>query len=103
MFARSGPAQLLPSGHRGVPTYLRSSRGSFPSVGDLTCRSPRVHIYGACVNQARPLSHSSHRDNGALSHLNRGIDGVFEIVRVVGCGLVSIAEVHAIVARAYLA
>src|SRR5262249_20767873 len=35
--------------------------------------------------------------------LNRGIDGVFEIVRVVGRGLVSIAEVHAIVTRAYLA
>jgi hypothetical protein len=33
-------------------------------------------------------------------HLNRGIDGVFEIVRVVSRGLVSIAEVHAIVARA---
>jgi len=28
------------------------------------------------------------------SHLNRGVDGVFEIVRVVGRGLVSIAEVH---------
>jgi hypothetical protein len=36
-------------------------------------------------------------------HLNRGVNGVFEIVRVVGRGLVSIAKVHAIVARAYLA
>jgi hypothetical protein len=34
-------------------------------------------------------------------HLNRSIDGVFEIVRVVGRGLISIAEVHAIVARAH--
>src|SRR5262249_10424488 len=36
-------------------------------------------------------------------HLNRGIYGVFEIVRVVGRGFVSIAEVHAIVAGAKLA
>src|SRR5262249_29256880 len=36
-------------------------------------------------------------------HLKRGIDGVFEIVRVVGRGLVSIAEVHAIISRAHLA
>src|SRR5262249_49085219 len=34
---------------------------------------------------------------------NRGVDGVFEIVRIVGRGLVSIAEVHAIVAGAQLA
>src|SRR5215510_15913581 len=36
-------------------------------------------------------------------HLSRGIDCVFEIVRVIGRGLVSIAEVHAILARAHLA
>src|SRR5262245_33663940 len=36
-------------------------------------------------------------------HLNRGVDGVFEIVRIVGRGLVSIAEVHAIVAGAQVA
>src|SRR5215471_10115997 len=36
-------------------------------------------------------------------HLNRGVDGVFETVRVVRRHLVSIAEVHAIVARAHLA
>src|SRR5262249_40679123 len=36
-------------------------------------------------------------------HLNRGIDGIFEIVGVVGPGLVSIAEGHAIVAGAHLA
>ena len=36
-------------------------------------------------------------------HPNRGIDCVFETVGVVGRGLVSIAEVHAIVARAHLA
>jgi hypothetical protein len=36
-------------------------------------------------------------------HPNRGIDRVFETVGVVGRGLVSIAEVHAIFARAHLA
>jgi hypothetical protein len=36
-------------------------------------------------------------------HLNRGFDGIFEIVRVVSRGFVSIAEVHAIRARAHLA
>ena len=36
-------------------------------------------------------------------HPNRGIDRVFETAGVVGRGLVSIAEVHAIVARAHLA
>src|SRR5262249_12630710 len=36
-------------------------------------------------------------------HLNRGVDGVFKTVRVVRRHLVSIAEVHAIVARAHLA
>ena len=36
-------------------------------------------------------------------HLDRGFDGIFEIIRVVGRHLISIAEVHAIVARAKLA
>jgi hypothetical protein len=35
--------------------------------------------------------------------LNHSIDGIFEIIRVVRRHLVSIAEVHAIVARAHLA
>src|SRR5262249_4699989 len=39
--------------------------------------------------------------NSPTRHLNRSIDGVFEIVRVVGRGLVSIAEVHAIIAGAH--
>jgi hypothetical protein len=38
-----------------------------------------------------------------MGHRNHGINGVFEIARVVGRGLVSIAEVHAVVARAHLA
>jgi hypothetical protein len=36
-------------------------------------------------------------------HLDRGFDGIFKIVRVVGRGLVSFAEVHAIIARAHAA
>src|SRR5262245_24487169 len=43
------------------------------------------------------------RKSSLTGHLNRGVDGVFEVVRVVGRGLVSIAEVHAIVAGAKLA
>jgi len=43
------------------------------------------------------------RHNSPPGHLNPGIDGIFEIVRVVGRNLGSITEVHAIVARAYLA
>src|SRR6516165_10155264 len=40
---------------------------------------------------------------GIKGHLNCGIDGVFEVVRVIGRSLISIAEVHAIVAGAKLA
>src|SRR5262249_28175050 len=36
-------------------------------------------------------------------HLNRGIDGVFEILRVVGRALVSVAAAHAKVAGAHFA
>jgi hypothetical protein len=41
--------------------------------------------------------------SAVTGHLNCGIDGVFEIVRVIGRLLVSIAEVHAIAAGAQLA
>jgi hypothetical protein len=44
-----------------------------------------------------------HNACSLTGHLNRSIDGVFEIVRVIGRRLVSIAEVHAVVARAHLA
>src|SRR5262245_63892342 len=37
-----------------------------------------------------------------MGHLDRGTDGVFEIIRVVGCGLISLADVHAIIAGAHL-
>ena len=54
-----------------------------------------------CQGKHRLVTPSSQRS--PTGHLNRGIDGVFEIVRIVGRGLVSIAEVHAIVAGAQLA
>src|SRR5215471_1249306 len=81
----------------GFRSY-RSRLGSPASIGPRTRVRPSSDF-----GLVRPLSPSSHRDNGALSHLNRGIDGVFELVRVVGRGLVCIAEVHAIVAGAQLA
>jgi hypothetical protein len=37
------------------------------------------------------------------SHLNRGVDSLFKTFRVVGRGLVSVAEVHAKLARVQLA
>src|SRR5262249_1011854 len=50
-----------------------------------------------------PLLTPGAAQRSPTGHLSRGIDGVFEIVRVIGRGLVSIAEVHAILARAHLA
>ena len=47
-------------------------------------KAPNASSRGWCSSQ-RSLT----------GHLDRSIDGVFEIVRVVGRGLVSIAEVHA--------
>ena len=74
---------------------LQSSRGerdrragSSITLSSGDTRSPASSLYGAARN--------------ARGHLNRSIDGVFEIVRVVGRDLVSIAEVHAIVAGAHL-
>jgi hypothetical protein len=42
-------------------------------------------------------------DTAGTGHLNHGFDGIFETVRVVSRGFVSIAEVHSIGARAHLA
>jgi hypothetical protein len=92
-------ASLSPSGTFRTASWLRRTCPRRPSCRARSCcrKPPRLG------SESGRLSHSSHHDDGALSHLNRGIDGVFEIVRVAGRGLVSIAEVHAIVARAYLA
>jgi len=49
----------------------------------------------------RSWAYLRHNARALTGHLNRGIDGVFEIVCVTGRRLVSIAEVHAIIARAH--
>src|SRR5262249_28874440 len=56
-----------------------------------------------CQGKHRLVTPGCSSQRSPTGHLNRGIDGVFEIVRVIGRGLVSIAEVHAIVAGAQLA
>src|SRR5262245_2452254 len=81
-----------------TPAAFRDSRAF-----DWQMLHGECFLGGTMIVLSGPLSRSSHRDNGALSHLNRCIDGVLEIVRVIGRRLVSIAEVHAIVAGAYLA
>jgi hypothetical protein len=63
--------------------------GSSITLSSGDTRSPASSLYGATRN--------------ARGHLNRSIDGIFEIVRVVSSRFVSIAEVHAIRARAHLA
>jgi hypothetical protein len=55
------------------------------------------------VTSHRLLVRSGGVQGSLTGHLNRAVDRVFEAVRVVGRGLVSIAEVHAIIAGAHLA
>jgi hypothetical protein len=65
--------------------------------------SATCSIIGLSSGDARSLfqlSKAQHLQRSPTGHLNRGIDGVFEIVGVVSRGLVSIAEIYAIVARA---
>ena len=59
-----------------------------------------VITLSAADARSRPNSVRCSSQLSLTGHLNRGIDGVFEIVRVVSRGLVSIAEVHAIVTGA---
>ena len=73
-------------------SVLPQSKALFPFCGRASSHALAISISPFLV--ALPLS-----DTG---HLNRGVDSVFEIVRIVGHGLVSIAAVHAIIARAYL-
>jgi hypothetical protein len=47
-----------------------------------------------------PPRHGGGLQRSLMGHLKRSIDGVFEIVRAVRRSFVSIAEVHAIFARA---
>src|SRR5262245_25397177 len=78
---------------RTVWHELELSRGGRDRLGNHI-KFRRCHL---------PTLYAAALQRSLTGHLNRGIDGVFEIVRVVGRGLVSIAEVHAIIARAHLA
>jgi hypothetical protein len=66
---------------------------ALPPVRDLLLCAKLLFIAAKRSSSQRSLT----------GHLNRGFDGVFETVCVVGRGLVSVAEVHAIGTRAYLA
>ena len=56
-----------------------------------------------CAKDLFVAARRSSSQRSPTSHLTRRIDGIFEIVRVVGRNLASIAVVHAIIARAQLA
>jgi hypothetical protein len=79
------------------------------AVGDLLFCAKHLFVAARTVWHRRQSSRGERDRVGCSSqcsltgHLNRGVDGVFEIARVVGRGFVSIAEVHAIVAGAQLA
>jgi hypothetical protein len=96
------------SKHSGEWTFFwltdnyRHSICTLSPAGLVALRQTFVHRcqnHGLCDR----LGFGSGVGNSRTGHLNRGFDGIFEIVRVVGRGLVSIAEVHAIGARAHLA
>src|SRR5262249_23339456 len=76
--------------------YGMALRRLHRSPFDCFCSKERIWISPA--NSVRCSSQRS-----LTGDLNRGIDGVFEILRVVGRGLVSVAAAHAIVAGAHLA
>ena len=67
----------------------------------VTLRQTFVRRFYKCICRSHHVG-AAHTPS-LTGHLNRGVDRVLEIVRVVGRGLVSIPEVHAIVARAHLA
>jgi hypothetical protein len=70
-----------------------------PRAGFVILRQTFVHgcqNHGLCDQLRFGFGVSTSR----LRPSQRGIDGFYEIVRVISRGLVSIAEVHAIVARA---
>jgi hypothetical protein len=82
----------LPSGD-----LLLCAKHLFVAAGTMSCSHHAVSATGL-----DPIGLPIASNRSLTGHLNRGIDGVFKIVRVVGGGLVSIAEVHAIRARAHL-
>src|SRR6516225_7433797 len=91
--ARQACAVANQNGRRTGPAAVQLLLVALSPVRDLLFCAKHLFIAARRSSSQRSLT----------GHLNRGTDGVFEIVRVVGRGLVSIAEVHAIVARAHLA
>jgi hypothetical protein len=75
--------------------------------GDLLLCAKHLFVAARTVWHRRQSSRGERNRVGCSSqfsltgHRNRGINGVIEIVPVVGRGLVSIAKVHAIIARAH--
>src|SRR6516225_4693331 len=89
--------------HRTSP-YARCRSPSRPqSALIVIVAPPRSGDLLLCAKLLFIAAKRSSSQRSFTGHLDRGTDGVFEIVRVVGRGLISIAEVHAIVARAHLA
>ena len=94
---------------RRTPVGLLRFLVALSRVRDLLLRAKHLFVAARTVRHRRQLSRGERDRVGCSSqcsltgHLNRSIDGVFEIVRVIGRRLVSIAEVHAVVARAHLA
>src|SRR5262249_21604461 len=83
---------------------LRPQGPHYRPARTTTCRSVfSPFIERACGGRPPAYSIRCRRVSSLTGHLDRGIDGVFEIVRVIGRRLVSIAEVHAIIAGAHLA
>ena len=76
------------AGNDEMDRYFQRSDTLTLSAGDATSRPT---LYGAA------------QQCSLTRHVNCSIDGVFQVVRVVGRGLASIAEVHAIVAGTHLA
>jgi hypothetical protein len=84
-------------------TFVRR-RQNCGAMGRQSSRGERDRLgLGRLGNRLKCRSCQDRVFRSLAGHHNRGIDGVFEIVRVVGRALVSIAEVHAIIARAHLA
>src|SRR5262245_19529205 len=71
------------------------------SIASVPRSAFEQRVSGCRISPANSVRCSSQRS--LTGDLNRGIDGVFEILRVVGRGLVSVAAAHAIVAGAHLA
>jgi len=88
-------------------THLRKTRAivfaPLPGLIALLVALAPVRDLLFCAKLLFVAARRSNLQRSPTGHLNRRIDGVFEIVHVVRRGLISIAEVHAIIARANLA